>query len=138
MKKNSGTIWDKKEDKPSPDPNSIVIKGKDLKIAETVLFAGIKVKTIEDHALVVPEWFAAKKFSEKGYNFYSPEILAILGETEKAYKVIIGDYFHRYLTTWCPKSIIDISDNSNEHDQTFVCDYDTFSRIAQETRRWWS
>lgn len=96
-----------------------------------IIMRGIKTKAIEKDAYVVAEWFAAKVFKEKrGTNFFDNRIFAIIGETEKAYNVILGTAI-KYLTTWCPKSLVRIDEEQNENDITFVCDYDKAMEISK-------
>ena len=55
--------------------------------------------------LRVKDWFHAKKMQEKGRDVINNPVFAILGETEKAYKVFIADTIE-YVTYWCPKSCV--------------------------------
>lgn len=114
-------------------PAGRLCPAKELKKMKTinVVVRGIKTKAIEKDTYVIAEWFAAKVFKEKrGTNFFDNRIFAIIGETEKAYNVILGTAI-KHLTTWCPKSLVRVDEEQNENDITFVCDYNKAMEIAE-------
>lgn len=96
---------------------------------------GIKTNAIENETLAVAEWFAARKFKEiRGLKAFDNRIFAVIGETEKAYNVVLGTACN-HVTTWAPKSLVSVDNDANEHDMTFVCDFQTAMEIAKTTRR---
>lgn len=54
--------------------------------------------------LEIADWFVGKKARENGMTIWSGHAVAIIGETEKAYKVIWGDVT-KPITFWAPKSL---------------------------------
>lgn len=109
-----------------------------MKTIETVQY-GVNAKAIENDTLICAEWFANKAFTEfykkyaRKYEGFDNRIFAILGETEKAYKVMLGSIFN-HITTWCPKSLVSVDENPNENDITLICDYDTANEIVKTAR----
>lgn len=55
-------------------------------------------------ALEVAEWFLSKKAKELGRRTFVGDVPAIIGETEKAYKVIVNA-IRNTTTMWVPKSL---------------------------------
>lgn len=109
-----------------------------MKTIETKTNGGIETKCVYRDRLIVAEWFAAKKFAEKNRRMYDDRIFAIIGETEKAYNVVLGNAFTGHLTTWCPKSLVSVNEEAGENDMTFVCDYATAMKIIESEREYWS
>lgn len=101
-----------------------------------VVMRGIKAKAVEKDTYVVAEWFANKAFTEfykkygHKYEGFDNRIFAIIGETEKAYNVILGTAI-KHIATWCPKSLVSVDEEPNENDITFVCDYSKAMEIAE-------
>lgn len=104
-----------------------------------IIMHGIKTKAIEKDAYIVTEWFANKAFIEFNkkyghrYEGFDNRIFAIIGETEKAYNVILGTA-NNHIATWCPKSLVSVDEESNENDITFVCTFSTAMEIAKAIR----
>lgn len=100
---------------------------------------GVKVKAIEQETLICAEWFANKAFIENnkkyGYKYegFDNRIFAIIGETEKAYNVVIGTPFN-HVATWCPKSLISVDKEPNENDITLVCGFNTAMEVCESAR----
>lgn len=58
--------------------------------------------------LVVKDWFARKKAQEKNRTFYTNDIYAIVGETEKAVEVVCVSDSTGFNSFFCPKSCLEI------------------------------
>lgn len=58
----------------------------------------------EDMLLEIAGWFTDKKARENGLPFYGGYVMAVLNETEKAYKVFWGDIL-KPMFFWVPKSL---------------------------------
>lgn len=99
---------------------------------------GIETKALKNETLIAPEWFAMKKYIEFNKKFnhrfegFDNRIWAIIGETEKAYHVLLGNAFH-HVATWIPKSLVSVDKEPNDEDITLVCDFATAMEIAKET-----
>lgn len=74
-----------------------------LSMALRQAWAEAKADT-EGKLLEIAEWFVSKKAAEKGLTVYSGDAVAVIAETEKAYKVIFGS-MQRAFTFWAPKSL---------------------------------
>lgn len=61
-------------------------------------------KSSESELLEIAEWFTDKKAAENGLRVYGGDVVAVIGETEKAYKVIFGS-MQKPMTFWAPKSL---------------------------------
>lgn len=95
-----------------------------------------ETECVDNDTLIVAEWFACKKFREAGRSFYDNRVFAIIGETEKAYNVVLGDAF-KHITTWCPKSLVSVNETPNDDDVTYVCDFATAMYIIREEESYW-
>ena len=83
--------------------------------------------TVSEKPLSVKEWFAAKVFNR---GVFDTRVMSIVGETEKAFKIILGTPW-RNLICWAPKSVIVESvDYSENNDLTVVGDYATAIKYA--------
>lgn len=65
----------------------------------------------------VQEWFAKKEFAKQGKKLYGDDVLAIFGESEKAYHAIIG-CFSTSITVWVPKSLCIGEENDGKYNTT--------------------
>lgn len=99
---------------------------------------GVKTSAVESETLAVAEWFAAKKFKEiMGTSNFDNRIFAIIGETEKAYNVILGTMFN-HVTTWVPKSLVNVDTDSSDNDITLVCEFKTAMEVIKSARRFYA
>ena len=109
-----------------------------MKTIEVMQF-GVKTNAVEKDTLIVAEWFANKKFKEfyekygRKFEGFDNRVLAIIGETEKAYNVVLGTFFN-HVATWCPKSLVTVDEDPSESDITLVCDFNTVREIAKSAR----
>ena len=107
-----------------------------------VIQYGVKTKAVEKDTYKVAEWFANKAFIEfnkkYGYKYegFDNRIFAIIGETEKAYNVIIGTPFN-HIATWCPKSLISVDKEPNKNDITLVCDFNVAMEVCKSAKEFY-
>jgi hypothetical protein len=107
-----------------------------------VIQYGVKTKAVEKDTYIVAEWFANKAFIEfnkkYGYKYegFDNRIFAIIGETEKAYNVIIGTPFN-HVATWCPKILISVDKEPNKNDITLVCDFSTAMEVCKSAKEFY-
>lgn len=72
--------------------------------------------------LEIADWFVGKKARENGMKIWGGHAVAIVAETEKAYKVIWGDVT-KPVTFWAPKSLCKWV-NGSEIERTIVGTYE--------------
>lgn len=107
---------------------------------EVVEHPTIKARRIKDKTLICADWFANKAFTEfykkygHKYEGFDNRIFAIIGETEKAYNVILGTAFN-HIATWCPKSLMSVDKEPFTTDTTFICDFNNAMELAKDIRR---
>lgn len=117
-------------------------EGVNMKTIDVIQY-GVKTKAVEKDTYIVAEWFANKAFIEFNkkyvhkYEGFDNRIFAIIGETEKAYNVILGTA-NNHVATWCTKSLVSVDEEPNENDITFVCDFATAMEIAKSTREFFA
>ena len=101
------------------------------KIKDANPFPWKQTVKVTERPLEVKEWFAAKAYRETGKSkIFSDQIFAIFGETEKAYKVMLGSEY-RHIVTWVPKSLVSAADSKGSQKNTFYCqDYEEAKQIA--------
>lgn len=74
------------------------------KLAMALRQAWAERKSSDSKLLEIAEWFTDKKAAENGMKIYSGHVVAVVAETEKAYKVIFSAVTHT-MTFWAPKSL---------------------------------
>lgn len=73
-------------------------------------------------ALEIADWFLCKKAKELGWKpMYSGSVAAIVGETEKAFKVIVNAIVNT-TTIWVPKSLCTWETVEGRYNETRVLD----------------
>ena len=75
------------------------------KLAMALRQAWAEFKAASSNKLLeIADWFVSKKARENGRKVIAGNAVAVIGETEKAYKVIFGDVVAP-MTFWAPKSL---------------------------------
>lgn len=74
------------------------------KLAMALRQAWAERKSSGSKLLEIAEWFTDKKAVENGMKVYGGHVVAVVAETEKAYKVIFGS-MQKPMTFWAPKSL---------------------------------
>ena len=74
------------------------------KLSYALKKAWAEYKSSKCELLEIAEWFTDKKAAENGLRVYDGDVIAIIGETEKAYKVIFS-CMQKPLIFWAPKSL---------------------------------
>lgn len=96
---------------------------------------GFDVEIIDGDTLVVPDWFARNKYfyeskkHRRKYEKFDSRVLAVVGETEKAYNVILG-HTKRLVPCWVAKRFVTIDEVPNDGDFTMITDYATAMKVA--------
>lgn len=96
---------------------------------------GYTVEVLVDKTLIVPDWFARTKYfyesrhHHRPYEKFDKRVLAIIGETEKAYNVILG-HAKRLVPCWVAKVFVTVDENPSEGDFTMVTNYATAMKVA--------
>lgn len=95
--------------------------------------------TVTEKPLQVAEWFAFKKFQEKGHTkSFDNHIFAIIGESEKAYNCILGTAFNS-VCTWVPKSLVEEEEIIETNLDTYVTDgFAKAKAIIDDIRKYWN
>lgn len=85
---------------------TLEVKGDRLaKLAMALRQAWAEFKAASSNKLLeIADWFVSKKARENGRKIIAGNAVAVIGETEKAYKVIFGDVVAP-ITFWAPKSL---------------------------------
>ena len=74
--------------------------------------------------LVVKDWLWQKIAKENNApRFWDDSVFAVIGETEKAYRIIIGSMSYKVIT-WIPKSQCEWQDTEYFYHQTRVCTFE--------------
>lgn len=90
-----------------------------------------KAGNVNDKSLEIAEWFMNKKAAENGLKVYSGEVVAVIGETEKAYKVIFGS-MQKPMVFWAPKSLCKWTESDEK--RTIVGTYEEGMRAYKELK----
>lgn len=83
-----------------------------LAMALRQAWAEAKAAKNSNKLLNIADWFVGKKAAENGMRIWGGHAVAIIGETEKAYKVIWGDVT-KPMTFWAPKSLCSWTDGTD-------------------------